>query len=85
MLIMIVCPLLLAPFHSGKHFVTRFRKQYVILDARACAAFGNVYSRLDRDHHAGFKLGGFSGKDAKSRIMIAEANVVTGVMSEEGR
>ena len=52
---------------------------------RASATFGDVHSGLDRDHHARLKLGRFSWKDQKPRVVIAEANVVAGVMGEERR
>src|SRR5579864_1123938 len=70
-------------FDSRKHFVTGFDDQYVILNARARAAFGNIHSRLDRNHHAGLKHGGFSRKDSKSRIVITKAHMVARVMGKE--
>ena len=85
MLIMSRPRLLFAPFNSGKHIVTGFGNQHVILDPRAPAALGNVYSGLNRDHHTRLKHGGFSGEDQKTRIVIAEPNVVAGVMSKERR
>src|SRR5208282_2393912 len=83
MVIMVVCPLLPVRCNSREHFVTRLRHQHVIFDSRATATFGNVDARLDGDHHAGFEVRGFSGRDDKSRIMIAKAYVMAGVMSEE--
>src|ERR1700722_18614246 len=83
MLIMIVRSHLFVSRNSGKHFVTGFGDQQVVLNARARAAFGNIHSRLNRDHHAGLEPGGFSGKNQKSRVVITKANVVAGVMGEK--
>ena len=65
--------------------MTRLGDQHVVFYSRAPAAFGNVHPGLDRNHHARLKLGGFPGKDQKSRIVIAKADVVAGVMGEERR
>src|ERR1700721_311732 len=65
--------------------MARFGYQNVVLDPRASAAFAHVHSRLDGNHHARLELRGFSGKDKKSRIVIAKAGVVSGVMGEKRR
>src|SRR6266403_5847373 len=72
-------------FNHGEHFMTRFGDRHVVLDARAPATFGNVDSRLDRDHHARLEPGGFSRANQKSRVVIAKVNVVAGVVGEESR
>jgi hypothetical protein len=60
--------------------MTPFGDQPVVLDACAPAAFRNVNSRFDRDHRAGLEPGGFSGKNQKSRVAIAKADVVARVL-----
>jgi len=62
--------------------VTRFCDEHIILDPRASPAFGNIYARLDRYHHAWLEDRRFSGKDQETRIMITEPDVVAGVMSK---
>src|ERR1700746_2514558 len=71
--------------NSREHFVTGFGDQHVVFDSCAPAPLGNIYTRLDRNHHAGLQLGGFSGRYRKTRIVIAKTNVMAGVMSKESR
>ena len=63
----------------------RFGHENIVFNSCARAPFANIHARLNRDYHPGLELGGFPGNDRKTWIVIAEANVMPGEMSEELR
>src|SRR5208282_2127067 len=75
----------LAWIHSRKNFVAGFSDEHIVLDAGAAAAFGNIDSRLDGNHHARFQPRSFARKNQEAGVMIAETYMMSGVMGEKRR
>src|SRR5690348_5912245 len=73
------------PIGSRKYLVPRFGDENVVFNSRARAPLANIYTRLNRDYHAGLEFGAFVRNDSKSWIVIAEANMMPGEVSKEVR